>query len=117
MNIRELFDSFARGGADRRRHSFGLVSKAGAASKALRWITGSAKVCGGCDGPLPVNGGIVGYCSKLCRLRRHNRKHKLRAIAPTGAAPGVVARALADRDRRERRRQARIRRKADRRAA
>lgn len=47
-------------------------------SKHLKWITGRAAVCETCEGPFPARMspglGLRRYCSKLCRLQRHNKR-------------------------------------------
>ncbi len=75
MNIRELFKSFHRVAPKQAPHSRGLPSRSGMTSKALRWIVKSADSCG-CGKPLPANGGVMRYCSKVCRLRRHNKNSR-----------------------------------------
>ena len=76
MELPQLFKSFFRGPTQQPRHTKGLPSKAGRASTALRWISGMARACHTCGGPLVEKGGpytMVRFCSKVCRLQRHNR--------------------------------------------
>jgi len=73
MNIGKLFKSFVPTGVKQPRHTHGLPSRLGMESTALRWIVGESKACWTCKGDLPDSGGVVRFCSKVCRLRRHNK--------------------------------------------